>query len=43
MEEAEIFLGEDHIWADYQPDGDPRPFGARWAAFLASLGFSDAG
>ena len=33
VEEAEVFLGEDHIWADYQRDGDPRSFGARWAAF----------
>jgi hypothetical protein len=33
VEEAEVFLGEDHIWADYQGDGDPRSFGARWAAF----------
>jgi hypothetical protein len=33
MEETEVFLGEDHIWADYQRDGDPRSFGVRWAAF----------
>ena len=33
MEEAEVFLGEDHIWSDYQRDGDPRSFGTRWAAF----------
>jgi SAM dependent carboxyl methyltransferase len=33
MEEAEVFLGEDHIWADYQRDGDGISFGARWAAF----------
>jgi hypothetical protein len=33
MEEAEVFLGEDYIWADYQRDGDRRSFGARWAAF----------
>jgi hypothetical protein len=33
VEEAEIFLGEDHIWADFERDGDARTFGARWAAF----------
>jgi SAM dependent carboxyl methyltransferase len=33
LEEMEVFLGEDHIWADYQRDRDPRSFGARWAAF----------
>jgi hypothetical protein len=33
VEEAEIFLGEDHIWADFEHDGDARSFGARWAAF----------
>jgi hypothetical protein len=33
MEEAEVFQGEDHIWADYERDEDSRSFGARWAAF----------
>jgi hypothetical protein len=33
VEEAEVFLGEDHIWADFERDGDARTFGARWAAF----------
>lgn len=33
VEEAEVFLGEDHIWADFERDGDARIFGARWAAF----------
>ena len=33
MEEAEVFLGEDRIWADFERDGDARTFGARWAAF----------
>ena len=33
VKEAEVFLGEDYIWADYQRDGDRRSFGARWAAF----------
>ena len=33
IEEAEVFLGEDHIWVDYQRDRDSRSFGARWAAF----------
>ena len=33
VEEAEVFCGEDHIWADFERDGDARTFGARWAAF----------
>ena len=33
VKEAEVFLGEDHIWADFERDGDARTFGARWAAF----------
>lgn len=33
VEEAEVFLGEDHIWADFERDGDAQTFGARWAAF----------
>jgi hypothetical protein len=33
VEEAEIFFGEDHIWADFERDGDAQSFGARWAAF----------
>ena len=33
IEDAEVFPGEDHIWADYQRDEDRTSFGARWAAF----------
>lgn len=39
VEEAEIFLSEDHIWADYQRDGDPKTFGRRWAAFARASVF----
>jgi hypothetical protein len=33
VEEAEVFLGEDQIWEDFERDRDARTFGARWAAF----------
>jgi len=33
VEHAEVFLGEDHIWADFERDHDEAAFGARWAAF----------
>jgi SAM dependent carboxyl methyltransferase len=33
VEEAEVFLGTDHIWSDFEQDGDAQAFGARWAAF----------
>jgi len=33
VEHAEVFLGEDHIWADFERDHDKTAFGARWAAF----------
>jgi hypothetical protein len=33
LEHAEVFLGEDHIWADFERDHDAAEFGARWAAF----------
>jgi hypothetical protein len=33
MEQLEVFLGEDKIWAQFEADGDTRAFGARWAAF----------
>jgi len=39
LEEIEVFLGEDHIWAEFQNNGDSLAFGARWAAFSrASVG-----
>ncbi|MBV8630650.1 MAG: hypothetical protein JOZ83_06980 [Silvibacterium sp.] len=33
VEEAEIFYGEDHIWAEYEQHGDARAFGMKWSAF----------
>jgi hypothetical protein len=33
LQEAEVFPGEDHIWADYERDEDAKSFGDRWAAF----------
>jgi len=33
VEEAEVFYGEDHIWAEYEQHGDARAFGAKWTAF----------
>jgi len=33
VEEAEIFYGEDHIWAEYEQHGDTQAFGAKWTAF----------
>ena len=39
IEEAEVFLGEDHIWADFLRDGDRRSFGGRWAAFARASVF----
>ena len=33
VEQLEVFLSEDRIWAQFQDDGDAQAFGARWAAF----------
>jgi SAM dependent carboxyl methyltransferase len=35
IEQMEIFLGEDRIWAQFESEGggDAQEFGARWAAF----------
>ena len=33
IEQMEVFLGEDRIWAQFESDGDVQAFGARWAAF----------
>jgi hypothetical protein len=33
VEHAEVFLGDDRIWSDYERDRDAAAFGARWAAF----------
>jgi hypothetical protein len=35
----EIFLGEDHIYEDYEKDGDADAFGQRWAAFVRASTF----
>lgn len=36
LEHAEVFLGENPIWRDYEHDRDARAYGARWAAFTRS-------
>jgi hypothetical protein len=33
VEQMEVFLSEDRIWAQFEGDGDAHAFGARWAAF----------
>jgi hypothetical protein len=33
IEQIEVFLGEDRIWAQFEGDADAHAFGARWAAF----------
>jgi hypothetical protein len=33
VEEIDIFLGEDHVWSDFEQHGDPQRFAAQWAAF----------
>jgi hypothetical protein len=39
VEELEIFYGEDHLWSQFEENGDAQAFGARWAAFSrASVG-----
>lgn len=35
----EIFLGEDHIYEDYERDRDAAAFGRRWAAFVRASTF----
>jgi hypothetical protein len=35
----EIFLGEDHIYEDYEKDGDAGAFGQRWASFVRASTF----
>ncbi len=39
VETAEVFLGEDGIWAEYERDRDKAAFGARWAAFCRASVF----
>ena len=33
LEHAEVFQGEDPVWASFEKDGDAQAFGERWAAF----------
>lgn len=33
VEEIDIFIGEDHIWRDFERSGDAQAFGAQWTAF----------
>lgn len=33
IDHADVFLGPDPIWDDFERDGDATAFGARWAAF----------
>jgi hypothetical protein len=33
IDHAEVFLGQDFIWEEFERDGDAKAFGARWAAF----------
>ena len=39
METADVFLGEDGIWAEYERDRDKEAFGTRWAAFCRASVF----
>ena len=39
METADVFLGEDGIWAEYERDRDKAAFGTRWAAFCRASVF----
>jgi len=39
VETAEIFLGEDGIWAEYEQTRDAAAFGARWAALARASVF----
>lgn len=33
LDHAQVFLGPDPIWQDFERDGDEKAYGARWAAF----------
>ena len=39
IECAEIFLGEDRIFEEFEQNGDAQAFGARWAAFVRASTF----
>lgn len=33
VEHLDVFLGDDHIWSEYERDHDAAAFGSRWTAF----------
>ena len=39
IERAEIFLGEDRIYEEFEQTGDSQAFAARWAAFVRASTF----
>jgi hypothetical protein len=39
IEDVNIFLGADHIWADFKKDRNAKAFGAKWAAFARASVF----
>ena len=39
VEVAEVFDGEDRIWADYESSGDAAEYAARWTAFVRASVF----
>jgi len=39
VEVAEVFDGEDRIWADYEASGDAAEYAARWTAFVRASVF----
>jgi hypothetical protein len=39
VESAEMFLGEDRIFEEFERNGDAQAFGARWAAFVRASTF----
>ena len=39
IDSAEVFLGEDRIFEEFEQTGDAQAFGARWAAFVRASTF----
>jgi hypothetical protein len=39
VEQADVFLGEDRLWAEFEASGDAYAFGARWAGFARASVF----
>ena len=39
IESADVFLGRDRIWEEYEQSGDARAFGGTWAAFVRASTF----